>query len=770
MSNSVDTNEAVSRRLCAILADGIDVHRMAAAKALGKVGREEALAVLVAALRDEDEDVRSDASGALLKLARNGIWSDAAGAALLENLIGDPVAQVKLNAVDALAAMRYGEALPLLRRLVAERAEDEVVWDEEDYAVSGWDDWTDVRHHAIVAVADMGDRGAVRYIAEALEDPDTDDISEVAFRALARLMPEGAAVLAGYLDSKDARRRRRAAGVLGGVDDAAAGNAIDKALRHDDADVRFAAGRALAEKNPADQRLRLVLADTHGAIRANIIGPCLAQHDGLLPLLLADPEAPVRQAVYELLVRQPELAVGLPEAPHLEDDLISANEALAAAAVKALSVTGDDDVTERLSGILADENRPAAVRLAAMERLVAGGAEGVVDQLAAILGTRQRALRLKAMAQLAQLTSSGPFGEAAVLTLLDALRGVLVAAPEAEAAAAAEAEKAAETGTGTDPEDETGAGTETGEKTADGSEGAADGDADESGQAAALADGAETGDGVFPASTLDAILSDEPVIKEALDRKSSGPGLSPQDMDFLQLARDQRIRRRKLPPEPEVAPHQDVRFFAAQVLGDVVRTDVAEALAATLAGETGRDLLHAAATSLANLAGRLEADPGPVGEALLANVDMPDSDIRLEVIRALGGFGGGDAEDKLMELARNGDDHIRAQAIYSLGRRGAAGPDLAVFLGDAAANVRLATARVLAAARAADPAALINFALCNEGFHCQEAGRLLAGLDREKANELLLAILDTDDRNREWQVAIETLEAMHAADDSAPAA
>ncbi|HFQ15418.1 MAG TPA: HEAT repeat domain-containing protein [Rhodobacteraceae bacterium] len=750
MSNSIDTNESVSRRLCAILADGIDVHRMAAAKALGKVGHEQALATLVAALRDEDEDVRSDASGALLQLARDGIRSEAVVAALLENLIGDPVAQVKLNAVDALAVMKSREALPLLRRLIVGRAEDEVVWDEEEYAVSGWDDWTDVRHHAIVAVADMGDRGAVGSIAEALEDPDSDDISEVAFRALSRLMPEGAGVLAGYLDSADARRRRRAAGVLGGVADAAADAAIGTALRHEDADVRFAAARALAERNPADQRLRLVLADAHAAIRANMIGPCLARHGEMLPLLLDDPEAPVRQAVYELLVRQPDLAAGIPELPRLEDDMAATNGALAAAAVKALSVTGDDDVHERLSGILADENRPAEVRLAAMERLVARETEGVVDRLAAILGTRQRSLRLKAMARLAQLASSDRFGEAAVLTLLDALRGVLVAAPEAEAA---ETEQAAEA------DDEPGADEEDGPDAGD----------EESGQDTAGAAGDETGKTVFPASTLDAILSGEPVIKEALDKKSSGAGLSPQDMDFLQLARDQRIRRGKLPPEPDVAPHQDVRFFAAQVLGDVARVDVAEALATTLAADAGRDLRLAAATSLANLAGRLEDDIPLVGETLLKEVDTPDSDTRLEIIRALGGFGGEAATDKLMELARNGDNHIRAQAIYSLGRRGAAGPDLATFLGDAAANVRLAAAREMAAAGTADLPALINFALCNEGYHCQEAGRLLAGLDRRKASELLLAILDSEDRNREWQVAIETLEAMHAADGSAPA-
>ena len=61
--NEIETS--VGRQLCnrlgGILRDGIDVHRCIAAQGLGRVGLEqpEAVAALIAALRDEDEDVSS---------------------------------------------------------------------------------------------------------------------------------------------------------------------------------------------------------------------------------------------------------------------------------------------------------------------------------------------------------------------------------------------------------------------------------------------------------------------------------------------------------------------------------------------------------------------------------------------------------------------------------------------------------------------------------------------------------------------------------------
>ena len=54
-----------------ILSDGIDVHRCLAAKASGRIGAPAAVQPLIAALLDEDEDVRVDAAEALLEAGRS---------------------------------------------------------------------------------------------------------------------------------------------------------------------------------------------------------------------------------------------------------------------------------------------------------------------------------------------------------------------------------------------------------------------------------------------------------------------------------------------------------------------------------------------------------------------------------------------------------------------------------------------------------------------------------------------------------------------------
>ncbi len=95
-----------------ILENGIDVHRCAAARTLAQTGGAGVGAALAKALLDEDPDVRTDAAASL------GTIQDLAQAgALMENLIGDPEADVKKEAIRALVAMRYAPVLPLLRKL-----------------------------------------------------------------------------------------------------------------------------------------------------------------------------------------------------------------------------------------------------------------------------------------------------------------------------------------------------------------------------------------------------------------------------------------------------------------------------------------------------------------------------------------------------------------------------------------------------------------------------------------------------------------------------
>ena len=247
-------HEDVCRALTQILGEGVDVHRCLAAQSLGRIGGAAAVQSLIAALLDEDEDVRTDAAEALAKLADPGV-DLGAGEQLLENLLGDPCAEVKLAAIDALAALREGQAIPWLRRMVTGR-DEEVVWDEEEFYSSGWDDWVDIQIRAVNALADLNAGEAVPDIVAAIWDEDAQDMTEAAFKALARMGQPGIEALACILKEDSVRLRRRAGAALAAVDAPEATVPMEHALGDLDATVRLAVLRARAARRPSRLQLR----------------------------------------------------------------------------------------------------------------------------------------------------------------------------------------------------------------------------------------------------------------------------------------------------------------------------------------------------------------------------------------------------------------------------------------------------------------------------------------------------------------------------------
>ena len=248
--------------LCRIVAEGVDVHRCIAARALGRIGAEDAASTLIQALLDEDEDVRADAATAL---ARFGI--PAAGDQLLENLLGDPSGAVKLAAIDALIAMRHPGVLPWLLRL-AERRDEEVVWDEDEFATGDWDDWADIQARAIDGLAEFGDERGVRAILGALTDEFGQDISEAAFKALARLGTPGISALVPFLKAKSARPRRRVAAALSTAPGGPSDEIVARVFNDPEPEVRLAMAEGLAAGDPLDPRLKPLLDDEDAEVRA----------------------------------------------------------------------------------------------------------------------------------------------------------------------------------------------------------------------------------------------------------------------------------------------------------------------------------------------------------------------------------------------------------------------------------------------------------------------------------------------------------------------
>ena len=698
--------------LCAILRDGIDIHRCLAAQALGRLRPEqpEAAVSLTDALLDQDEDVRTDAAGALAVLA-----DPASGPQLLENLIGDPCAEVKRAALDALVRMRHPDIVPWLRRLVRER-DPEVVWDEDGFHSEGWDDWTDIQAGALAGLARLGAGDAVADITAAIDDEFGQDLTEAGFSALAGLGAPGIAALTGYLESGDTRCRRRVAAVLGATASAAASGAVDRALEDPAPEVRLAAAGALAGRDPADGRLKNLFRDHTAQVRAAAVALCGHAHPDQVHGLLDDGAAPVRRAVLDLLAGTPDLLPAAAVGEWLRVALAADDGATAAAAAAALAAVAPSAAVDDLCAVVLDTARPGSARAGAAKALARIGGEAAEKTLAAVVGDDDRALRLAAMTGLLAMARArsdwpNPPGDA----LLSALAGELVPAPE----------PAPETAPETAPESD-----------------------DEPGPEPAPA--------AAPTSTLEAILGGDTPPPGATTDDGNPVVLTQRDLDLLALA-ERMPRKQRVPLTPKLAPHEDVRRIAARLLGDLARDEVAAALADVL-DDGDAEVAVAAADSLARIGDAMASFAPEVTAHLKAALARTRQDIRLCAIRALGAAGGNGTAGVLSKLLTDDDSFIRAEAVRAVSGLHGADGRIAALLSDPDRAVRTAAAEAVAATGGADAVEqLVGFALSFGGEHRCEAGRLLRGVDAPAASARFIALLDDPGQVKNRPVAIEAL-------------
>lgn len=706
----------IGNRLCAslssILRDGIDTHRCLAAQALGRIHplQPETVDALIDALIDEDEDVRADAAAALTRLG-----DPKSGPQLFDNLIGDPNAEVKGSALDVLIRMRHPDIVAWLRRLLKGR-DPEIVWDDDAFYAEGWDDWTDIQLRALKGLATLGVQDAVPDIAAAIDDEMGQDLVEAGFAALARLGEPGTARLAGYLETGGPKLRRRAAAVLGSTETGSASPAMERALDDPAADVRLAAARALARRDPADPRLERLFRDEAAELRAEAVSICGNAHPDQALRLLEDDAVAVRKAVYGLLIETPDALPAEDVLEALRSGLQQTDGALAALAANALAAVAPAEAGEALSGLVADVSRSGAARAGAAKAIAHIGADGAGNTLVAVIGAPDRSLRLAALTGLLAIARARQdWPNVAGEALLAALRGELVPAPEPEEAPPVEPAPRAEPGV----------------------------------------DG-ETAQPAVPTSTLEAILGgDGPV--PAHGRENGAPvELTQQDIDLLALA-GRMPRKRRLPVNPELAPHADVRRIAARLLGDLPRDDVAWALSEAL-DEEDAEIRLAAADSLARIAGDVGIFPPGVAERLTAELEGKEREVQLSAIRALGTAGGPETANGIRPLLKHEDGFIRSEAVRALSRRDRLGPEAATLLSDPDRSVRIAAAEATAAAGGEDAMdRLFDFAFAFNGEHRSEAGRLLRGIDAPAASSRFLDVLNNPERVKEWQIAIEAL-------------
>ena len=266
----------------------------------------------------------------------------------------------------------------------------------------------------------------------------------------------------------------------------------------------------------------------------------------------------------------------------------------------------------------------------------------------------------------------------------------------------------------------------------------------------------EDGKSAFPTSTLGAILNDAPEAREVVGLPGDGVELTPMDMERLALAR--RIKgKKRVPLAPKVVLHEDIRCFAARVLGDIYHADVTDELAASL--ENGEsDLCLAAADSLARIGMQISPLPEAVTQILMERMATAGRDTKLLLIRALAASDSQEVQELLLEQLRHEDSFVRSETVQALARMGYAGPEIEALLDDSDSAVRLSAAQAVAGAD--DDGAvklLVDFALSFEGYHRRQTASLLRKLDAAQASALFIDVLQDPDRKRVWSVAIEAL-------------
>jgi len=719
----------VSLRLGQILTDGVDVHRCAAAQALGRFPVSLSGGLLEKALLDEDPDVRYDAVAAL-----GGLGARDHAAALMENLLGDPDGKVKNAVIEALAAMKYAPASALFRDLVVSRAEQAgVVWDDGAFYQDGWDDWLDTQLAAIRGLGALQDAAGVQAISTALDSEDGQDVSEIAIPALIDIGPAGVAELERRYDGAPIRFRRRVAQALGQSGAGYLDPLKTMCLADPGSDVRLCAMTTVAAQDPGDSRLDALLSDPDDRVRAHAVALLGPVRPDATRAALSDPAAGVRKAGYGVIA-------GHPDGFELRDVIDRLETAftdqvdISVEAANAWAALDPDAALEILGPVANDPNLPIDLRAGLLDTLKRIGQPAVPDLRLAAAGD-ERQIRLVALAALGELAAEtgDTRDNPAALVLLEAVRGELVAEPVPDDPAEfvlPDVSEKDQADSDTDPDTDPDAGGDDTERSAE--------------------------------STLDAILS--PPVADAVDPPA--PLLHPldaEDLRRLDLVETRKRGKKRMPLEPDTPAHLEIRRYAASMLGEVKTPAAANSLGDTLDTDDP-DLVRAAFEALARLATAGCNCPEEIlVPHILAALASDDAETRRLATR-LAGHARTPAIRAAL-VAQLGDPAlaIRLETVRALGACGAGYDNLKPCLGDAWPAVRLAAAEMLG--REAGEAAfadLVELAFYQEGFHHREIAAILGRIAPGKAARAFLQVLGDEARKRVWLVAIEALDEIFA--------
>ncbi len=744
---------------------------------------DERLESLIAALRDDDEDVRVDAAETLglLKVTR-------ASENLLENLIHDPCGDVKLAAINALAALDARDAAPVMRQLVNGRG-DEVVWDEDEIYRDEWDGWLDIQIAAIKALGQFQDKEAVEPIMLAMHDPEGQDVDIYGLEALAAIGKAALPSLAVCAKSSKRLRRYHTIRVVTSLSDEAALPMLQEALDDKDNDIRLLAFEALLKRKPSVELFSRALEDNNELVRIAAFGRLNLDEAGYLQQALSDPSPKVQLALIKRLEKTPienkdELVYRALSLMSESDRVEVAANALGVLAAKAPKFVKNElkDLFTLSDGNPDDrEQRQWAV----VDHLAQSHAVECLDWLEAACSSHSRSVRLKALTTLGQLARKDD------LPLANRLKGLSLLKAYAMSGLEEPEQDALET-----KSDEAEAGGENSESIEATEEDIVE-LSNEQKQAqqdliamreAGLDLGDEKDQSEGPTSSLGAILGHEAIAQDLIEQaeaENAQPDLSMNEQALLNQAR-RNLSRRKISLDGDAEQmDRELCLTAIHLLGD---HPAASDCLLDLAVSTDPDLVAASLDSLARLM-PLEASVGEPAadvteeeqglsqtdrlvEALVPTLSTSHIGTRLQALRLVAQL---DRQDpRLMDLAssalKDGEARLRSEAMKPYLAQGGDVSMLVPMLDDEASLVRQASMRLLA--RVAPHLAvgrIVSFLLANPE---QTLSGLLGGLGsdglaQDSRAELASALIDilADEENKAaWTIAIPAMADLFAAD------
>lgn len=368
---------------------GNEVLRCAALRALaavaGAAGR--ARPRLLAALLDPDPDVRTDAMQALFSCATPQDADD-----LRRSLAGDPVREVKLAAIAALVAIRDADALPLLRKLVGSRTEDEVNWEDED---TDWEDWLDIQIAAIKALGTLGDDTVIEDMLAARDDELAQTLDMPVFEALSQLGAKGVAYLVAIVQTEPALPAGRAAATLQRTDADMLALHLDTLKTHAAPSLRCLAVDVLDAH--ASGLADLAANDPAPAVRrAALRRAALAQPD-LLRSALSDPDPSVQAVALTCLEPPAEAAFRDTVVTNMCAWLTAGPTPLVLASAGALARWAPDRAADPLLRLIQDTDAPLEARVTAVRALDRVQPALPTSEIAALLGNPAQQVRVAAL-------------------------------------------------------------------------------------------------------------------------------------------------------------------------------------------------------------------------------------------------------------------------------------------------------------------------------------------------------------------------------------